>query len=208
MPKICDRYASDGQRLYTGEYERKSGTFEYKGKNYLGRPVNISDRTLEGLRTKEISFRCMNDELRDAKKKRAELLKGKKKNRAYFSDVDDLSGVEFEAYCKELLLATGFRPVETTSRHNDDGVDLIAHMNDIKFVIQCKRYKDTVTKRAVQEVFSGKGIYGADVAVVLTNSDFTPDAVSTAEQLNVKLWNGDKLERMVKNITAYSACIR
>ena len=48
------RKTADGRRaLRTGEYQRKSGTFEYKHKDADGRIISISAKTLDELREKE-----------------------------------------------------------------------------------------------------------------------------------------------------------
>ena len=109
--------------------------------------------------------------------------------------IDDLSGVEFEQYCKKLLLAHGFSHVDDTPKSGDRGIDLIAEKDDIRYVIQCKRYAGNVGNKAVQEAYSGKGIYNADVAVVMTNSHFTAQAIEDAKRLRVKLWDGDYIAK-------------
>ena len=45
------RKTADGRRaLRTGEYQRKSGTFEFKYKDADGRIISISAKTLDELR--------------------------------------------------------------------------------------------------------------------------------------------------------------
>ena len=62
------RKTADGRRaLRTGEYQRKSGTFEYKYKDRDGRIISISAPTLDELRQKE----------EEAKKDLAEGIRGK-----------------------------------------------------------------------------------------------------------------------------------
>ena len=195
-----ERYTKDGQLLQPGEYERSNGGFEFCWREKNGKHRAISAKTLEELRTLVGNFAEIKEEVT---KRRS------KKHYAACTDAfDKFSGIDFEYYCRDLLLNCGFTSVETTSRHNDDGVDLIANLCDIKFVIQCKRYADVVTKRAIQEVFAGKTIYHADVAVIITNSAFTRDAISTAEALNVKLWNGAHLKDVAMRAEIYSVCAK
>lgn len=106
------------------------------------------------------------------------------------------NGVEFERLCAELLLKAGFSDVAETPVAGDRGADLIAYKDDVKYVIQCKGWKATIGNKAIQEVYSAKGLYNADVAVVMTNSVFTEQAISDANQLRVRLWDKNKLNEM------------
>ena len=110
---------------------------------------------------------------------------------------DDMEGVDFENYCAELLAATGFENVETTPPSHDYGVDIIADRDGITYAIQCKCYSDSVGVRAVQEAYAGKDYYGCMVAAVMTNQSFTKNAIGFAEKLNVILWDGDYVMRLI-----------
>ena len=104
-----------------------------------------------------------------------------------------LSGEEFEDYCASLLKENGYINVETTKASGDHGIDIFAEKDFISYAIQCKYYSSPVGNSAVQEAFSGKGFYQKDIAVVMTNNSFTPQAIEEAQQLRVKLWDGDFL---------------
>ena len=197
--KPKERFSRDGQLLRPGEYERDKGGFEYRWREN-GVHRSFSSTTLEGLRAIVESYNEVKEEV---SKRRSP------KHDAFCTDAfDNFSGIDFECYCRDLLLSCGFTSVETTSRHNDDGVDLVANLCDITFVIQCKRYADVVTKKAIQEVYAGKAVHNADVAVVITNSAFTRDAISTAEVLNVKLWNGAHLKEVAMRASVYAMCVK
>ena len=115
------------------------------------------------------------------------------------TSIDDMSGIEFEQYCKTLLIKNGFTNVQETSTSGDRGIDLIAEKDDIKYAVQCKCYSGNVGNKAVQEAYSGKGIYDADVAVVMTNSHFTAQAIEDAKRLRVKLWDGDYITSLARS---------
>ena len=115
-------------------------------------------------------------------------------------DYDNLDGVDFEKYCQVLLTVIGFENVEMTPRSGDDGVDLVGFRDDVKYVFQCKRYKKNVGRSAVQEVYTGKSVYDADVAVVITTAGFTKEAQSTAGKLHVKLWDGERIKSIRNRI--------
>lgn len=107
-----------------------------------------------------------------------------------------MDGHQFEHYCAELLLKNGFSKAEVTQASGDYGIDVLAEKDDVTYGIQCKYYTDKVGNHAVQEALSGAQYYHCMVAVVMTNSDFTPAAVETARKTNVLLWNGKKVEEM------------
>ena len=65
---------------------------------------------------------------------------------------------------------------EQTQASNDQGVDLIAQIEDLKVCIQCKRYSNPVANKAVQEVIAGKAFYNGTHAVVVSNAGFTKAA--------------------------------
>lgn len=104
------------------------------------------------------------------------------------SRITSMTGVEFEDYIKDLFSAKGIR-CESTPVTGDYGVDLIAHLNSKKIAIQCKRYKDRVGFSAVQEVYTGKDLYGCTEGWVVTNSSFSRQALESSKKLKIKLVN-------------------
>ena len=114
-------------------------------------------------------------------------------------EIDDMDGWQFEEYCSKLLTKNGFERVMVTSGSGDQGIDIIAYKDGIKYGIQCKLYKSDVGNKAVQEAYSGKSYYGCHVGVVLTNSYFTRSAYDLAERNGILLWNRSKLQELIKN---------
>lgn len=115
-------------------------------------------------------------------------------------DFDAMTGHEFERFCAVLLEKNGYDDVEVTQGSGDQGIDVIAWRDGVKYGIQCKCYSSDVGNKAVQEAFAGKAFYGCHVAVVLTNSRFTHAAIALAKSDNVVLWDGDKLQDMMTNL--------
>lgn len=111
--------------------------------------------------------------------------------------VDAMDGHEFEYFCAELLKENGFVNVEVTQASGDFGVDILAEKDGVTYAVQCKCYSDKVGNHAVQEATSGAQYYHRMVAVVLTNSTFTPAAIETAQKTNVLLWDREKLKEMM-----------
>ena len=103
--------------------------------------------------------------------------------------VEDMTGVEFEAFCAEYLKRKGFRKVQTTPASGDYGADLVAvDCQGTKWVFQCKRYSKNVGVKAVQEIHAARKHYGAEKAAVLTNAGFTRNAQKLAEENEIELF--------------------
>lgn len=116
-----------------------------------------------------------------------------------YNDLDRLSGYEFEQFCGNLLEKNGFTNVEVTPSSGDQGIDIVALKNNIKFGIQCKHYSSKVGNKAVQEAFSGAKFYGCHVPIVLTNQEFTQAAIDLSEKIGVVLWGKEELQTLINN---------
>lgn len=114
--------------------------------------------------------------------------------------VDHLSGRGFERWCSQLLSKSGFSKVEITKGSGDQGVDIVAIKDDIRYAIQCKCYSSNLSNRPVQEVHAGKNIYNCHVGVVMTNQHFTSSAKALADATGTLLWDRDRLKSMLKDI--------
>ena len=112
---------------------------------------------------------------------------------------DAMEGHDFEYYCADLLKKDGYCNVEVTQGSGDQGIDILAEKNGIKFGIQCKCYSGNIGNSAVQQAFAGKTFYHCHIAAVLTNRYFTSSAKQLAEQNQVLLWDRDELKRLVRN---------
>lgn len=119
-----------------------------------------------------------------------------------YSSSNNMSGYEFEEYCCNLLRGNGFSNIIQTKKSNDYGIDITAEKDGISFAIQCKYYSSPVGNKAIQEAYTGAQLYNCDIAVVMTNSTFTPQAINTAKQTKVKLWDEKKLNEMASKINS------
>lgn len=111
---------------------------------------------------------------------------------------DNMDGHAFEHYCAELLARNGYDNVEVTKGSGDQGLDILAYKDGIKYGIQCKCYSSDIVNKAVQEAFAGRTFYNCHVAVVLTNQHFTKSAKELAKSNQVLLWDREKLEDLIK----------
>ena len=101
---------------------------------------------------------------------------------------NDMTGGEFEKYCLAILLKYSWR-ASLTKASGDHGVDIIAYSKSKSIGIQCKKYKERVGNKAIQEAYTGSKYYDLDKPIVVTNSIFTKQAINEANKLNVVLIN-------------------
>ena len=113
------------------------------------------------------------------------------------ADIDAMSGLEFESFVGDLLKSLGYSGVEVTKSSGDQGVDVIASKDGTKYAIQCKNYSSPLNNKPIQEVTTGKAVYGCDVGVVLTNSTFNQHAVEAANATGTLLWDRQILQKML-----------
>lgn len=112
--------------------------------------------------------------------------------------VDGMDGHDFEYWCAELLKKRGFQNVEVTKGSGDQGVDVLAEKDGIKYAIQCKCYSHDLGNSPIQEVESGRIFYGCHVGVVMTNRYFTSGAKELAKKTGTLLWDRDYIEKMIR----------
>lgn len=113
--------------------------------------------------------------------------------------VDKMDGHEFEYFCADLLSKNGFSNVEVTKGSGDQGVDILAEKDGIRYAIQCKCYSSDLGNKPVQEAFAGKSIYHCQIAAVLTNRYFTQGGIEAARATGVLLWDRKKLQSFIDN---------
>ncbi len=107
--------------------------------------------------------------------------------------VDKLEGRAFEKYLMVQFRHLGYRVTLTDASH-DYGADLILKKHGEIIVVQAKRYRGNVGIAAVQEVVGSIAYYGADRAMVVTNSHFTKSAKNLARQNDVELWGREQIQ--------------
>lgn len=108
------------------------------------------------------------------------------------SDIDLMCGTEFEAFCGKLFEKLNYI-VAYTPASGDQGIDLIATRGSQSIGIQCKRYSEKVTNKAVQEV-----VAKLQKGIVITSNYYTDSAKTLADSNNIVLWHRDLLELKIK----------
>lgn len=115
----------------------------------------------------------------------------------YNNHYDYMTGEDFETFIAQILGKIGFCNIQLTKGSGDQGVDILAEKDNIKYAFQCKRYDKTLGNKAVQEVFAGKTFYNCDIGVVVTNSYFTQSAKDLANRSGIILWDRNELENLI-----------
>lgn len=112
---------------------------------------------------------------------------------------------EFEVLIRDLFqkeFSGEGATVEVTRASRDAGVDAIAFDEDPirggKFVIQAKRYNNLVPLSAVRDLFGTVHNEGAVKGILVTTSQFGPDAVSFAKDKPLTLIDGAQLLYMLQ----------
>ena len=108
---------------------------------------------------------------------------------------NEMSGSDYEEYCSNILSNAGWK-VSITKASNDQGVDIVAEIENLKYCIQCKRYSNPVGNKAVQEVYAGKDHYGGTHSVLVSNAGFTKSAKELAKSLGVILISDIELDKL------------
>ena len=110
--------------------------------------------------------------------------------------IANMDGSMFEKWCALHLQLIGFE-TEATGKSGDQGVDIIAVKDNVRYAIQCKCYSSPIGNSAVQEVLGGMALYNCHVGVVMTNSTFTSGAITLAQKHNIFLWDQEYLKNML-----------
>lgn len=131
-------------------------------------------------------------------------------NQGYpMTSVDSLSGVEFEHLCQKLLQKCGFH-VETTKQSRDGGIDLIATNSNTflsgKYLVQCKRYTGVVGEPIVRDLFGVVMAERANKGILITTGRFSESALQFADNKNIELIDGDKLFKLLDNLSLSQEC--
>ena len=117
-----------------------------------------------------------------------------------------------------LLSHCGWKDIQTVGGSGDKGADILAVRHNAKtsctesYLVQVKaasggRYVGTA---AIDQALQGQGHYGAKVAVVATNGEFTRSAYVRRDELlsegfRIRLWNGAFLTGLLERWPKYAA---
>ena len=142
---------------------------------------------------------------------------------AFFTDSllqgRDWKGLELAIV--RLLLHCGWKDVQYVGESGDKGADVLATKYNKKtrkiesFLFQVKSVHSDhlVGKAAIEQAVQGQAYYKTDIAVVVTNGDFTQSVRKrqielSSQHYNVKLWNGAFLKELSTKMNDSSAHCR
>ncbi len=127
---------------------------------------------------------------------------------------DDWRGLELAVV--RLLSHCGWKDVQDIGRSGDKGADILAvHAREgiegDTYLIQVKAVTGDsyVGVSALNQALQGQGHYGAKIAVVATNGDFTKSALKRRDELigqgfDIRLWNGVFLHKLLDQWPEYT----
>ena len=72
-------------------------------------------------------------------------------NGRLFHDIDNMDGHSFEYWCADLLRDNGFENVSVTQGSGDQGVDVLAEKDGVKYAIQCKCYSRATPHNSIRK---------------------------------------------------------
>lgn len=115
-------------------------------------------------------------------------------------NINQLSGVEFERVCQQLVEKMGFE-TETTKASGDGGIDLIAYNHQPllsgKYIIQCKRYSGSVGEPIIRDLYGVVMSERANKGILMTTGYFTKSAISFAEGKPIELIAGKEVQELL-----------
>jgi restriction system protein len=109
-------------------------------------------------------------------------------NASGISEIDRMSGVEFEDRMAIYFTRRGYEVLKTP-KTGDYGVDLIITKGGVRTVVQVKRYSSPVDQKPVREAHAGMSHYKAMRAMAIANQPFTKHARDLARSTGVTIWD-------------------
>ena len=98
-----------------------------------------------------------------------------------------------------MLEAQGYSDVGLLGRSGDRGIDVVGRDDSGRLtVVQCKRYTgNNVSAEPIQRLHSFAVTRGAERKIVITTSNFTPQAREEANHAEIELINGEELATLI-----------
>ena len=114
-------------------------------------------------------------------------------------NINQLSGVEFERVCQQLVENMGFE-TETTKASGDGGIDLLAYNHQPllsgKYIIQCKRYTGSVGEPIIRDLYGVVMSERANKGILMTTGHFTKSAIAFADGKPLELIDGGAMQNL------------
>jgi Restriction endonuclease len=109
-----------------------------------------------------------------------------------------LTAADFEKRIGLLLKDLGWEHVELVGKSGDDGVDLHAVCQGIRYVVQCKRYKGNVSPDKVRELEAVRQNERAHRGLLVTTGHFGDGSRAWEQKYPLELWDGELLAQKMR----------
>lgn len=110
-------------------------------------------------------------------------------------EIDRMTRKDFQHFSGILLKKMGYRVLRP--KREKQWVNLILEKNEMRIAVSVKQYRGPVNTRPVERIAEGAIKNHCEHAVVLTNRDYSTEAMEKAEELEVELWDRDRLADML-----------
>lgn len=118
-------------------------------------------------------------------------------------ELDNFSGKEFEEFLFRFFNALGHE-ASITDDTNDKGIDLIVEFKtdatEKSIGIQAKRWKSKVGANEIRSMLDGKRHYRLDEVWIVTTSDLTSAAITTALNNKIEIVNRDRVAQFLDEL--------
>lgn len=199
---LCDALVRQKEKTISEIQGKYRNSKEFQVKQYESFKTDIEEvRPRLSQDTADFAEKCLHEVGREAgiaiEDKRAVQGSSAHDN---LTSIDFMEGHQFEHWCAALLQKIGFVNVEVTQGSGDQGVDVLAEKDGIKYAIQCKCYSSDLGNKPIQEVNTGKAIYHCQIGAVITNRYFTQGGKEAARATGVLLWDRDWIQENLKEV--------
>lgn len=115
------------------------------------------------------------------------------------SDIDKMTGHEFEEYLYVLIKALGYETY-LTKKSRDFGADLLFRDGEGQLtVVQAKRLSEKLGLEAVQQIYTAQAYYLAEKALIITTAEQASDPCrKLAAATKVKIIDREQLDETIK----------
>ena len=135
--------------------------------------------------------------------------------RSGMAAVDAMTGRQFVVLLRHFFAKNGYRVGRI--RRGDSAADLLLVDSHGRIIVHVVRWSDVVGHDAVHQAAVAKAHYGAARALVVTPSNYSPDAIAVANSKGVMLWDRATLaaelsafsgERLPSGVKLFSSDLR
>lgn len=201
-----DNYRSKINNVKVKIFERFDNVLTTSERTKLENRINSDFYSIELdlMERKEHFFDDVKEEIKslktDYKEKLKQQIEAERSKKGIAQKIDELMELtprEFEEYVGQLYHYLGFEDVVVTQYSNDKGIDILLCKDDLKYGIQCKRYKGTVGSPDIQKFIGALDHAKADKGIFVTTGMFSFEAERMASEHPIELVNRVELAKLI-----------